>query len=349
MYRNGHALTQAETEALIEDILHIFGSKDELQLYWKTHSSTDIERFSKTKFGLSYHRLRKIVLDEIGITDRTKEDAKLLKQATWSTKSAYTEEEISRMNANREQTCLEKYGVKNVFQSEEIKCKIQGTCLEKYGARNINSLESNKQHKSKLFKSKSAEERNRISEQAKTTCLQKYGVTNAAQSPEIVKKIKSVKMDKYGDPNYNNRDKARVTCLNRYGADSFSQSEDWKSHIKFRRYIVDNEYFDSYPELAVYLYCKENSIDIKRSPIRLSYEFENNTHYCFPDFEIEGKLVEIKGDHLYKKMLIPNSIDNAKLNCLLKHGVEIWTYDTYKFYTKWFEKEGLLKEDFKLR
>jgi hypothetical protein len=42
----------------------------------------------------------------------------------------------ARSNENRKKTNLEKYGVENPFQSEEIKGKIKNANLEKYGVEN---------------------------------------------------------------------------------------------------------------------------------------------------------------------------------------------------------------------
>lgn len=59
-------------------------------------------------------------------------------------------------------TCLEKYGVENPFQSTEIKEKSKRTSLEKYGVE---------------FPSKSE----LIKQKQKDTCLEKYGVENVFQ------------------------------------------------------------------------------------------------------------------------------------------------------------------------
>ena len=61
---------------------------------------------------------------------------------------------------------MEKYGVENSFQSQEIKDKIKATNLEKYGV----------EHPSQLLEFK---------EKAKASCLEKYGVEHAMQNPEI--------------------------------------------------------------------------------------------------------------------------------------------------------------------
>jgi len=54
-------------------------------------------------------------------------------------------------------------------------------------------------------------------------------------------------------------------------------------------------YCDSSWELAYVMYCKDNNIDIARNKSFFEYEWNNNIHKFYPDFIVEGNLVEIKG------------------------------------------------------
>ena len=56
-----------------------------------------------------------------------------------------SKEANDKANKKRKQTCLEKYGVENVHQSQEIKEKCKQTCLEKYGVDNPAKDEAIKQ------------------------------------------------------------------------------------------------------------------------------------------------------------------------------------------------------------
>lgn len=64
------------------------------------------------------------------------------------------------------QTCIEKYGVENVSQSEEIKKKKTDTCLKHFGVENFLQLEEGR-------------------EKIKQTCIEKYGVEHPSQNYEI--------------------------------------------------------------------------------------------------------------------------------------------------------------------
>jgi hypothetical protein len=67
------------------------------------------------------------------------------------------------------QTCLEKYGTENVFQSIQVQERYKQTCLERYGVENT-------------FQSKESKEK------IKHTCLEKYGVENISQSEFLNRK-----------------------------------------------------------------------------------------------------------------------------------------------------------------
>jgi len=349
MSSNNKPLTDIELTNLADRILEYFGSIERLQVYWKTTIGKDINDLAIKEFGISLYRFKQVVLGTLHIEDKTKEDVKLLKQKAWEARPAYTQEQIDTMYAKRKETCQKLYGVDNVFQSEEIKERIRSTCFDRYGAYNINSTEENKQYKADLAKQRTSEELLLIAEKTRQTCLQKYGVQNFSQHEDFYIKARHTKKQRYGDENYNNRQKAKETCLERFGTEYFSQTTEALESIKFRRYHIDDIYFDSYPELAVYLYCIHNKISIQRSPARFEYTFNNKTHYCFPDFLIDDTLVEIKGAHLFERMQVPDTVENAKLNCLIQHNVEIWTIDKYKPYITWFKEQGFKKEDYLVR
>ena len=85
-------------------------------------------------------------------------------------------------NKKYEDTCIKKYGVKNAFQSEEIKEKIKDTNLERHGAENP-------------FGSKE------IQDKIKNTWQKNYGenITNPGQAQDVKDKIKATLKEKHGE------------------------------------------------------------------------------------------------------------------------------------------------------
>lgn len=127
----------------------------------------------------------------------------------------------------RQETCLEKYGVDNVFKDVE---RIQAGYIKQNG-----SLENHYKKTSETAKRNaqkygvnSMSQLPEVKEKRKQTCLQKYGVEYVTQSQEMKLKSSKTKQERYGDANYNNREKASQTCLERYGATSNWGSSDDK-------------------------------------------------------------------------------------------------------------------------
>ena len=114
----------------------------------------------------------------------------------------------------------------------------------------------------------------------------------------------------------------------------------------YKKYKYDGEYFDSFPELCFYLYHKSIGKDIKRSKLQIPYFFQGEKHIYLPDFELEGQIIEIKGDHLFEQLLIPDTLDNAKYHCMLENNVTILTSSEYRKYEDWFKETGLDKSNF---
>lgn len=114
----------------------------------------------------------------------------------------------------------------------------------------------------------------------------------------------------------------------------------------FKRYYTDEYYFDSFPELCFYLYHKHLKHNIVRSTKQLIYFYNDEKHYYLPDFEIDGQLYEIKGDHLFEKMLRHGTIDNAKYQCMLQNNVIILQSHEYAKYEKWFLEMGFDRNNF---
>lgn len=139
-----------------------------------------------------------------------------------------TEDVLKRRRENKslkyKKTMQEKYGVDNIFQSEDIIKKIEATKLERYGdAHFVNR------------------------EKAEQTCLEKYGVKNYSSTNECRQKVIDTNIIKYGTktPAENTQiaEKMKKSCIDKYGVDNY-----WKSNI-FKE-NQQQKYFEKYPNLT---------------------------------------------------------------------------------------------------
>ncbi len=105
-------------------------------------------------------------------------------------------------------TCLDKYGTKNPFQSEKVKAKIKISVQEAYGVDNPSKSEIVKKRMRKTF-------------------IQNYGVDNPAKN-ELIKK------------------KMRRTCRQRYGVSNIAHDRDMQkraseSRFKPKKYRINGK------------------------------------------------------------------------------------------------------------
>jgi len=117
---------------------------------------------------------------------------------------------------NREKfksTCLEKYGVENPQQNQEIRIKTLITNMAKYGGVSPRSSKE-------------------IQKKQKKTTIKKYGKNYYFNWR---KNIKFILFDKYGDMNYNNREKNKTTCLEKYGVENPMLNDEIKNKAKEKR------------------------------------------------------------------------------------------------------------------
>jgi G:T-mismatch repair DNA endonuclease (very short patch repair protein) len=120
-------------------------------------------------------------------------------------------------NIKRKETCLEKWGVENPMQSEEVKDRLKNSLLDTYGVDHFSKTEE--------FK-----------EKYKNTCLKNFGVDNTFKSRTHKEKIKKSNLEKFGVeyPQQNNdiKEKTTKSFLDTYGVERYSQTTEFKSKIK---------------------------------------------------------------------------------------------------------------------
>ena len=198
-----------------------------------------------------------------------------------------------------------------------------------------------------------------------------YGVDWYYQSDDFKKKSCMTKLDRYNDKHYRNEKQIFETCLHKYGSISplgnvdvrtkiaqtnianFGVDNPWKlkeiqDKCKYK-YMFEGKYFDSAPEIAFFIWLRDNNIEFEYQPnISFDYMYDGKIHRYFPDFKVGDILFEIKGDHFFKdgKMICPYRDKSwtdeqyilecakyeAKHQCMLKNDVVILTNESYKMF-----------------
>ena len=174
------------------------------------------------------------------------------------------------------------------FESTETKQKRKSTNIENCG------FECN--FSSPATKKKAAE-----------TNLANIGVKYPAQNKQVYEKVQASKLKKYGNKVGDSRklrlhftpemyEKSRTTCMLKHGVPNGGASE--QAHEKmFRKYRYDGKAFDSAPELAYYIWLKDNGISFTYNGVQgLKYKYGSCEFTYFPDFKVGNQLIEIKGD-----------------------------------------------------
>lgn len=126
----------------------------------------------------------------------------------------------------------------------------------------------------------------------------KYG----SETWQNIEKTRQTKQDKYGDPTYHNIEQSKQSCKAKYGVEYYFQSIEFaksrSKKVKSDEYQIE---FDSKWELIVYDYCKHHNLEVEYQPnVRFEFMFDGLIFGYQPDFMINGKLYEVKGDHFFK-------------------------------------------------
>lgn len=201
-----------------------------------------------------------------------------------------------------------------------------------------------KECKSKIYSDHNGGWSETAQDKIKKTCLIKYGSTSFMKSNAFKEKSKQTMLNKYGVDNIMKMpetvDKIRTTCLEKYDKDHIGGNY----HILYK-----NLKFDSRPELLFYLWCKEHHKEVKTNLPGIKYTIDGKIHRYYPDFMVDGVLVEIKGDHLIDDegfILKQGSHERCieKTQCMRDHNVRIiLSSEVYSYYSP-SNKDEVLKE-----
>lgn len=175
----------------------------------------------------------------------------------------------------------------------------------------------------------------------------KYSINHkesCINSIEFKNKMSTIRKEAYKNEEY--RDKMTKFCHNENWKKSVSSKEfsenQSKNNVKriiegkvFKKYNYDGHWFDSKPELAFYIWLKDHHIRFRHEKTYLKYIYNEIEYRYIPDFIVYDTFVEIKGKHLLKKLLQPNTKDNAKYKCMIDNNVHIiYEYSKYIEYVE---------------
>lgn len=199
-------------------------SRTDLENYYKLHT---IEN-TKNYFGIRLCELRKLL--KFYNIKKSKEDT---------------------LNT-RKSTCLEKYGVENIYQDKE---RMRLAYISKFGVDNP-------------YKSEEVKER------IKQTNLEKYGVTSPLQNKDILNKMKDTTIDRYGGIGWASKEineKFNKSCIDRYGFKFNFSSNEFKELVKeksLEKYGV--EYFSQSEAVKE----KIKNTNLKKRGVEYSFQSE---------------------------------------------------------------------------
>lgn len=182
-----------------------------------------------------------------------------------------------------EETNLKKYGVKNVFELDEIKTKSKDTLINKYGVENISQLPENQ-------------------EKIKKNNLEKYGVTNTSKLDSTKQKVVETNRQKFGvdypmqTEEFQNR--IKETSMKLYGVNHFTQNKDViqkrKSTVKERygvEYAIQNKNILHKSIKSRYLH---GNFTCSKQQYQLYECIGGELNYPFKNFVIDVAFVEDK-------------------------------------------------------
>jgi hypothetical protein len=193
-------------------------------LYWYYNNLTDYPRCrtcgSKTKFINLKEGYREYCSKKCSNSDPSKKE---LTKQTCIVKYGGVAPACSKEVRNKmEETNLERFGVVNAMQNEEISSRSQQTREELYGGCGNASKKSQKLYKETMLKKYGVDNPMKsedIQESFKNNLFEKYGVDSTWKIQSVQDKIVQTCLERYGKERYNNPEKIKHTMLSEYGAE----------------------------------------------------------------------------------------------------------------------------------
>lgn len=225
--------------------------------------------------------------------------------------SARCREDNPETQMKREETCNKLYGGRSALCSEEVRKKSCMTNEQIYGDAFPQRTESckekirqtNIQRRGVEYPMQSKE----VQDKSRQSNIFHFGVDNPMKSKEVQLKAQETCERQYGHrfatqvPKF--KEKSRRTMISHYGVEHALQSHEIMS--KLHRRVKTDKFpgvsFDSRWELKVYEFLFEHGIEFQYQPeITFQYEYMGKNWIYHPDFYVNGKVYEVKGDHFFR-------------------------------------------------
>lgn len=236
-----------------------------------------------------------------------------------------------------QQTCLEKYGVENAFQSNVIKEKIKKDNMEKHGVEFTTQLTETKEKIKKTNMEKYGVEYpiqlKEIMDKAIKTNMEKYGVEHPGQSNEIMDKIKKTNLEKYGNVCSLHGREQKEKNLEKYGVDVYGKTKEChqkKKNTCLEKYGKDN-YFktDEFKIKLKEINNEKYGVDYAMQNAEVANKSSKNSYlskeYTFPS----GNKINVQGYECFAldKLIKEEKINEADILTSRIDVPEIWYCD----------------------
>ena len=180
----------------------------------------------------------------------------------------------------RKKTTIEKYGVDNVAQNNEIKNRIVETNLEKYGTKcSFQNKEVQKKWIDNIQEKYGVDhyfKTDEFKKKCKIYYLQKYGVEHQSGSEEIQRRIQETCMNRYGVSTYLNTEHAR-NSIKKYNRSSYEKEIcEWLDLLNIK---YEHSYRRLISPLLVDVYIPDYKLALEFNGLYWHSEFGKDKNY----------------------------------------------------------------------
>ena len=268
-----------------------------------------------TKVRLRAHNIKVYGVPVTSQAQCVKDKAKKHFQETLGVDNPWQSKEVQEISR---QTKKMKYGNENY--NNRLKSEV--TCLDRYGVK---------------VSSQNAEVQRKASISYHLTVFEKFGTEWPMQNDDVRAKFHNAMSINYSSTSYLSSNDFKKKCLELYGVENPMQCSEIRKKTA-QKYSFIEISFDSAPEIAFFIWLKDNNIEFEYQPnVSFEYEFAGKVHKYFPDFKVGDVFFEIKGDHFFKddKMICPYREYEAKHQCMLVNDVVILRNAEYAMFVQY--------------